>query len=193
VVLRAVFAAPRYRWRAAHDPLARLREALQQILDWMWGLHLVHPAAYWLLLAVLLTVSIALLVHIGYLLRQAVASRRTERATAGAEAVPPRDARWHLETARRLGAEGRFPDAIAHRWLALVLDLARRHAVTFHPSKTPMEIASEARLSAEALAELRALTTTLYAHLFGGAPCDAAAWLAFERGASDLSSHAAPA
>ena len=192
-MLRGVFAAPRYRWRAAHDPLARLRDALQRVLDWLWGVHLVHPVAYWLLLAALTAISVALLVHIGYMLRLAIASRGAEPRRAAGRAAPPQDTRWHLATARRLGAEGRFAEAIAHRYLALVLELAQRRTVTFHPSRTPMEIASDARLDAAALAELRALTAKLYAHLFGGEACDAAAWQAFERGASDLASHAAPA
>jgi hypothetical protein len=191
-VLRQVFAQPEFRWQETPNPFRWARETLGRVVDWLAALYHSHPGAYFVVMAVLLTVLVALLVHLGYVVWRAVGGPASART--GAHAVPPpRDAAWYQERARRLVAEGRYAEAIGHRYLALVLVLAQRRAVTFHPSKTPVEYAMEARLEPAARESLQALTGRLYAHLFGGEPCDDAAWSSFDRGAAEVAAHGAPA
>ena len=192
-MLRQVFAAREYQWRQTGDPLAWLRDRIADLLRWLVALHQAHPAAYLVLLAALLTIAIALLVHVGYVVSRALARAAPARPGAAPRASPARDASWHLAEARRLGAGGRFAEALGHRYLALVLLLAQRRALTFHASKTPLEYAAEARLDPDARAALAALTGRLYAHLFGGASCGTEEWSRFDRDAAALASRAAPA
>jgi Domain of unknown function (DUF4129) len=192
-VLRQVFAAPEFRWRESPNPLRWIGDALRAVIDWLGALSQSHPGAYVVVMLALLAVSVTLLVHVAWLAWQAVARGVPAGAAAVAPVPAPRDAAWYLERARQLGAAGRFADAVAHRYLALALQLAERRAVAFHPSKTPAELAAEARLEPAARTALQALTATLYGYRFGGEPCDAAAWARFDRGAADLASHAAPA
>jgi hypothetical protein len=64
-------------------------------------------------------------------------------------------------------------DALQHVFLALALVLDGRGIVRFHPSKTPGEYASEARLPPTERTRLRTLVRELYAGAFGGAPVGA--------------------
>jgi hypothetical protein len=191
-VLGQVFAQPEFRWSATPDPFRWVREAFARVLAWLSALYQAHPGAYFVVIFALLAVLVAVLVHLGYVVWQALSG---PASVGGApRAVPPaRDARWYQERARRLVAEGRYAEAIGHRYLALVLLLAQRRAVTFHPSKTPVEYAMEARLDPDARASLQQLTARLYAYLFGGEPCDDAAWASFDRGAAAVAAHGAPA
>ena len=191
-VLGQVFAQPQFRWRATPDPFRWARETLERFFDWLAALYQTHPGAYFVVIVALLAVLVALLVHLGYVVWQALSGPASVRAAA--RPIPPaRDARWYQERARRLVAEGRYAEAIGHRYLALVLLLAQRRAVTFHPSKTPVEYAMEARLDPDARASLQQLTARLYGYLFGGEPCDDAAWASFDRGAAAVAAHGAPA
>lgn len=191
-VLGQVFAQPEFRWREAPNPFQWAREALAGILDWLSALYQSHPGAYFVVIAALLTIVAGLLVHVGYVVWRALSGPTSFRA-AGRAVPPARDALWYQERSRRLVAEGRYAEAIGHRYLALVLLLAQRRAVTFHPSKTPVEYAMEARLDPDARASLQALTARLYGYLFGGEPCDDAAWASFDRGAAAVAAHGAPA
>src|SRR3989449_4753126 len=58
------------------------------------------------------------------------------------------DGRAHRLRAEELARAGRYAEALAHRFVALVLDLERRRALAFHPSKTPAEYVGEAPLDA---------------------------------------------
>jgi Na+-transporting methylmalonyl-CoA/oxaloacetate decarboxylase gamma subunit len=190
--LRHVFAAPEFQWRERPDPLRWITAELKSILDALAALYHSHPGAYFVVLAALVAIVVALLVHVGHTV--AAALRRAAAAPVPVPGTPaPRDAAWHEAAARRLGVEGRYAEALGHRYLALVLRLAGRRAVTFHPSKTPAEYAAEAKLGPDDRSALAALTAALYAHLFGGEPCDADAWARFDRGATDLASHGTPA
>ena len=192
-MLRQVFAAPEFRWRETPDPLAWVRESLRRVLGWLSALYHTHPGVYFVVLAALVVVAVAILVHLGHDLVEALRHGFTSPPRPAAAAPAAHDAAWHEAEARRLGAAGRFAEAIGHRYLALMLLLAGRRAVVFHPSKTPAEYAAEAKLAPGDRGALQALTATLYAHLFGGEPCDADAWARFDRGATALGSHGAPA
>ena len=74
-----------------------------------------------------------------------------------------------------------------------VLELDRRGALRFHPSKTPAEYLREAQLDAAGQSGLAELVWALYRHLFGGVPCAADDWVAFDHAAESLSFHVAPA
>jgi len=83
------------------------------------------------------------------------------------------DVRAHLTRAVDLAAAGRYTDALAHRFVALVLQLDARHVLRFRPSKTPAEYVGEAQVGAEDRAGLGALVSALYRHVFAAVPCDA--------------------
>lgn len=191
-VLRSVFAQREYQWTGTgtSNAWAWLMEQLQRVLEWLERLRLTFPIHYYIVLSVLTVLLVLILVHITW-----VVWRSLRPVTAvGAPAVmagPVRDAAWHLAEARRLGAAGRFAEALAHRFLAAVLDLDARRVVQFHPSKTPAEYAQEARLDDLGRAELTDLVASLYRHLFGGAPCDAAEWQRFDAQAAGIGLYAA--
>src|SRR6266566_541580 len=52
---------------------------------------------------------------------------------------------------------GRYVEALAHRFLAVVLELDRLKALRFHVSKTPAEYVGEARLTDAGRASLAGL------------------------------------
>jgi hypothetical protein len=192
VVLRAVFAAREYQWKGTgtSSTWAWLMERLQRGLEWLENLRLVFPIHYYALVGLLALVLIVILVHLTWVVRQSF----RPVLGVGAPAVmtgPLRDAAWHLAEALRLGAAGRFAEALAHRFLAAVLDLDARRVLQFHPSKTPAEYAREARLDDFGRSELASLVASLYRHLFGAAPCDAAEWQRFDARAAGIELHAA--
>jgi hypothetical protein len=66
-------------------------------------------------------------------------------------------------------------------FLALALELDRRSLLRFHPSKTPAELAAEARLGEDGRRRLGALVGSLYTHAFARVPigpAEYAAWRA---------------
>lgn len=159
-------------------------------LAWLEHLRLAFPIHYYILVSVLTVVLVILLVHMGWVVAQSL--RSVARIQSPATITGPvRDAAWHLAEARRLGAAGRFAEALAHRFVAAVLELDARRVVQFHPSKTPAEYAREARLDDVGRAELAGLVASLYRHLFGAEPCDAAEWRRFDSIAAGIGLHAA--
>lgn len=185
-VLRDVFAAPEYDWEARRSALAWMRELYLRLLGWFAGLEQTHPLTYYLLLAAMIVVLLAILAHFGYVLWRAFRPVALEIAGRRAPGPGPRDAAWYLAEARRLSEAGRYADALGHRFVALVLELERRQALNFHASKTPAEYASEVRLDGEGRGRFRSLVLTLYRHLFGGVPCTPAEWISFDREAAEL-------
>lgn len=165
-------------------------ERLQRALEWLENLRLAFPIHYYILLGVLVLVLIVVLVHVTWVVRRSFRPVRRVGAPA-ATTGPIRDAAWHLAEALRLGAAGRFAEALAHRFLAAVLDLDARRVLQFHPSKTPAEYAREARLDDFGRSELAGLVASLYRHLFGAAPLDAAEWQRFNARAAGIELHAA--
>src|SRR3989442_12155445 len=101
-------------------------------------------------------------------------TRPTARTPAGgAEGIGGRelaDARAHRARAEELARAGRYAEALAHRFVALVLELERRRALAFHPSKTPAEYVGEARLDAAGRGARPAPLGRPHTPLVGGAP-----------------------
>ena len=191
-VLHDVFAAPEYDWSVRVGVLEWLRARWDALLAWFRGLEGTHPTGYYALVVALTLLLVGVLAHFTYVFWRAF--RPVDAPTSGAAAsLPaPRDAAWHLRAAGQLAAQGRYTEALAQRFLALVLHLSRRHALVFGASKTPAEYAAEVRLVEAARGRFSALTGALYQHLFGGSPCTADDWARFDREARDLEdAHAA--
>ena len=195
--LREVFARPEYRWNERPDPWAWIVAVWDRLLDWLDGLQRGHPAGFKVLLALLTLVLVGLLAHMGYVVWRI--TRPTARTPAWGEgaggigAPELADGRAHRLRAEELARAGRYAEALAHRFVALVLDLERRRALAFHPSKTPAEYVGEARLDAAGRASLAELVARLYRHVFGGIPCDEGGYREFGAAADELGSHVAPA
>lgn len=146
-----------------------------------------HPVGFDIGLSLLVVGLVVLLVHLGYVMWRIV--RPTARTGQAKPAVAPgavADAAAHLAYAGDLARAGRYAEALAHRFLALVLELDRRKALRFHASKTPAEYVGEARLTDRGRATLAGLVAQLYRHLFGAVPCDAGEYETFGDTAQEL-------
>ncbi|OLC02282.1 MAG: hypothetical protein AUH78_09230 [Gemmatimonadetes bacterium 13_1_40CM_4_69_8] len=194
--LGEVFARPEYAWVPRFSLGDWLHEQALRLLDWIGRQHTAHPAAFKVVLGILVVVLAGLLIHMGYVVWRI--TRPTGRAPTGSEwpaGGGPRleDARAHRERADELARTGRYAEALAHRFVALILELERRQALTFHPSKTPAEYVREARLDESGRASLADLVARLYRHLFGAVPCDAAVYREFGVVAESVFRHVAAA
>jgi hypothetical protein len=142
---------------------------------------------YYAILIALGIVLLAILVHFAYVLSRAFTLvEPTAPAGRVGSVAARRDAAWHLAEAHGLSAAGRYPEALAHRFMALVLELEQGHALRFHAAKTPAEYAAEARLDEHGRRRLRTLVLILYRHLFAAVPCSVSDWIAFDRAAGEL-------
>ena len=191
-VLREVFAAREYQWSHRRPGLLdRVLERYSWLLGRFEALRHSHPAAYYALLGGMILVLLAVFAHFAYLIWRVLRFQPAEggAATRGAATVIQGPG-WHLAAARELAAQGRYVEALGHRFVALVLELDGRRALSFQPSKTPAEYAAEARLSEGARSALAGLVGSLYGHLFGGAPCGPDEWTRFDQLAAELGSHA---
>ena len=108
-----------------------------------------------------------------------VTVRPANQPVRGAAGLALLDSRSHRIRAEALAREGRYAEALAHRFAALICDLDEVKAVAIHPSKTPAEYAREARLDPAGRVTIAALVARLYAHLFGAAPIDEAGYRDF--------------
>lgn len=185
-VLRRVFEAPEYDWEAARHPLEWLTQLRDRIQAWLVELQGAHPVAFTILVIALTVVLIVILVHMGYLAWRALHPAPVPLAGATTASVETRDARWHLLQSRRLAEAGRYAEALAHRFVALLLQLDAGSILTFHPSKTPGEYLQEARLAESDRQIFSGLISALYRHLFGGVECDPACLTDFDRHATAL-------
>lgn len=185
-VVSDVLAAPAYDWHQGRSLTAWLRTVWRALLAWLERFAQDHPVGYVVFLLALTAVLIALLVHMGWVLHRAL--NPSQRAAHEAPRKEPiiRDAAWHLAEARRAADLGRFAEALAHRFHALVLELDRHRVVMAHPAKTPAEYAREARLPPERRVALEALVAMLYAHLYGGLPAGLSEWERFDGAAGSL-------
>lgn len=195
--LGEVFARPEYAWGTGEGrgPFDWLRELWFRLLDWIGTMQSAHPAGFKLLLAALIAILAGLVLHVGYVVWRI--TRPTTRSAAGAVqsggGLRLEDARAHRERADELARAGRYAEALAHRFVALLLELERRNALSFHPSKTPAEYVREARLDAAGVASLGDLVARLYGHLFGAVPVNEAVYREFGAAAETVSRHVAPA
>ncbi len=162
----------------------------ERALEWLAALRLESRLRYYILLGLLSLFLVAILVHLAWVVWRSLRPAGATPAPTAATGLV-RDAAWHLAEARRLSGAGRFGEALGHRFLAVVLDLDARRVVRFHPSKTPGEYATEARLDERGRSDLADLVASLYRHLFGGAPCDADAWQRFDARAAGVGLYAA--
>jgi uncharacterized iron-regulated membrane protein len=194
LAVQEVFAAREYDWRfrARSSMWSQVWSLFLRLLEWLDRLHDTHPVGYWALIGLLMLMLAVILGHFIYVLWRSL--RPSDLVTTPAAAAPPpRDARWHLAEARRLASAGLLTEALGHRYLAMVLELDRRGALRFHPSKTPAEYLREAQLDATGQRGFAELVWALYRHLFGGVPCAADDWVAFDHAAESLNVHVAPA
>ena len=183
--LHAVMSRREFQWTEASVILERLADLWRRLVAWLDFLSGLHPVAYWLVIAGLLMVLVVIGVHVVWTLSRAFRrpeTRRPESMPSG----PPRDARWYLAEATRLKDEGRLAEALAHRFIALLLELDRREVLRFHPSKTPREYVDEIEFEPERRNLFADLVVRLYRHVFGGLPCSEEELAAFERGAEEL-------
>ena len=178
---------------ARRQPLLWLRNLWYRAVDWLTGLAGDHPAAFTVLIAVLVIVLVALLVHVGYVLWRVLQSGDGRAGAAPAAVAVVLDARSHLARAEELARAGRYAEALGHRFLAVVLELERAGAVRFHGSKTPAEYVGEVRLDDAGRTTFAGLVASLYRHLFGAVPCDALEYQAFGATAQQVTRHVVPA
>jgi hypothetical protein len=195
-VLDEVFAQPEYAWAARRAPFDWFVDLWRRMLDWLDAMQAAHPAGFKALLAVLIVILAGMLLHVGFVVWRI--TRPTARILGSGGAVPasggpPKDARAHRERAVELARAGRYAEALAHEFVALVLELERLQAVTFHPSKTPAEYVAEARLDPSGRASLADLVARLYRHLFGAEPCAEREYREFAAAAALVFEHVAPA
>jgi hypothetical protein len=169
-VLDSVFAAPEYRWVERRNPLAFVARWLEGLQRWLVALRDAHPLGFRLLLAALVVVLVATLVHAGWILSHALRAEQASHAASGSPATR-KDRSWYRRESDRLAAEGRYAEAMQAEFLALVLALDGLQLLRFHPGKTPAEYAHDARLGAAARAEFRDLVRSLYGYAFARWPC----------------------
>lgn len=192
--LHDVFARSDYRWVDRRPALLWLLNLWHRLLDWLDRLADNHPTGFTLLLALLIVLLLLLLVHVGYVVWRIVRPAAGAGAGAAAGGAPlVLDAGAHLARAAELARQGRYAEALGHRFLAVVLELEQAGAARFHLSKTPAEYVGEARLDDEGRATFASLVGRLYRHLFGAVPCDEAAYLEFGRAAQQVTRHVLPA
>lgn len=182
-----VFARPEFDWVERQRVVSWILRQWHTLTSWLDQVADRHPVGYAIGLALVVIALLLLLAHIGYVIWRIV----RPGARTGTAALPTpggviMDAAAHLERAEEFVRAGRYAEALAHRFLAVVLELDRRKALRFHTSKTPAEYVGEARLTDTGRASLAGLVAQLYRHLFGAVPCDASAYETFRAAAQDL-------
>lgn len=187
-----VFARPEYRWASGRSLLEWLAQLVGRLFDALTHLQRGHPAAFRLLLVGLIAALVAVLAHMAYVVWRITRPTARTPAAAAAAARSPDHAGAHRARAEQLARSGRYAEALAHRFVAILLDLDQRRALDFRPSKTPAEYVGEARLDASGRASLANLVAQLYGHLFGGLPCDERAYREFAAQAELVFEHVAP-
>ena len=180
-VLDSVFAAPAYRWVERPSHLGFLARWFDALGRWLAAFRTSHPDGYLAFLALLVVILVAIFVHAGWIFVRTVRAR-TGGPESGARAAPaPATPEALRKEASRFAAEGRYVEAMQTDFLALALELDRRKLLRFHPSKTPAELAAEARVGGEERQRLGELVRSLYVHAFARIPCgpsEYAAWRA---------------
>jgi hypothetical protein len=188
-----VFHRPEYRWLPARRPLQWLSRWLHAFQAWLNDVDTTHPILFQVILWGSITLLVAILVHFGYIGWRIYRSTvRPPGPVAAAPGLQIEDAAAHMRRADELARAGHYTEALAHRFLAIVLELERARALRFHPSKTPAEYAGEARLDPAGQATLAGLVARLYRHCFGAVPCDADGYRTFGDDAQLVLRHVLP-
>jgi Domain of unknown function (DUF4129) len=185
-VVNDVFAAPEYDWSEVRDPFAWIRKWYYELVDWFAALHQEHPITYWILLAVMLVLLTAILLHFSYLIYRALRPQQAppEHATGRRRVV--RDAAWYLQEAHRLEDAGNLLGSLVMRFGSLVMELDRRNIVKFDPSKTPIEYVREATVPNEGRDLFRLIVAGVYRHAYGGEPVTRDGLREFDRMVGEL-------
>jgi hypothetical protein len=182
-----VFARPEFDWVERQRVTSWLARQWYNLVAWLDRLSEQYPIGYSIGLALVIVALVVVLVHIGWVIWRIVRpAARSGNGAAVAGAGIVLDAAEHLARAADLARAGRYVEALAHRFMALVLELDRRQALRFHASKTPAEYVGEARLTDAGRTSLAVLVAQLYRHLFGAVPCDAGEYEAFGAAAQAL-------
>lgn len=190
-VLDTVFAQPEYQW-ARPSPFAIFSKWWGALLEWLRGLEATQPWLYWFLFYLMLAILAGIVLH------AVIVMGRTLRASHRLSELGPlpvartRGAGWYRAEALRLAAERRYPEAMQHDFLGLVLELDGRQLLRYHPSKTPGEYSSEVKLGDGGRASFRALVLSLYRFAFARVPCstdDFTTWHQDARGDRYASAH----
>ena len=189
----SVFTRPEYQWIERRQPLRWLGQALVRFFDWINRFNDTHPVGSTLLAFAAGAVLVLILVHVGYTIWKIVRSPGSGASRPGQIGAPVYDAARHLALAEEHARAGRYTEALAHRFLAVILELDRATALRFHASKTPAEYLTEARLDPSGRQSFAALVGRLYGHLFGALPCGESDYREFGALAQELTRHVAPA
>jgi len=195
-VVGHVFSRTEFQWVERHRVLSWLIQQWNNFREWLNRLAEQHPVGYNIGLGLLSIVLVALVVHIGYVVWRIVRpGARTGMQAAASRPGNIVNAAWHLARAEELARAGHYAEALAHRFLAAVLELDRIGALRFHASKTPAEYVGEARLDETGRASLAQMVAQLYRHLFGAVPCDEREYQSFGIAAQELATrqHVLPA
>ena len=188
-----MFARPDYRWEPRRHTLQWLENAWNRFATWLDTFSDRHPVLAELLLWACIVALVVIVVHFAYVtwrIYRATVRPAGAGAVAGLPAVADPEA--HRRLAAALAREGHYTEAMAHRFVALVLDLERARALRYHPSKTPAEYVGEARLDQAGRATLAGLVARLYRHVFGAAPSDEREYFEFDAAAAGLEQHVVP-
>lgn len=190
--VREVFARPEYRWGKPGHLLQWLEYWWRKLLSAFASLDSGHPVLARVIFWIALVALLGVLVHFGLVAwRIYRATVRPPRAATTPTGMRLEDARAYRDRADAMARDGRFTDALAYRFIALLLELERSRALQFDPSKTPAEYIREARLDAEGRASFVVLVERLYRHVFGAEPCDAHTYYEFGAAAQGVTEHAA--
>lgn len=189
--LSEIYVRPEFDWETPPDLFGWLSQLIASVNSWLQALEVEHPVAYWLLVAGLAGLLLLILAHLSTTVVRVLRYKERPEAESALRVTAQRDVRWHLDRVAQLKLEGRYGEALAHRFVAVLLELERRKALEFHPSKTPAEYRSEVQLDPAGQSVFADLVTKLYRHLFGGAPCGPEDLEVFERAARAIGGHVA--
>ena len=188
-VLDEVFRGEQYQWDVRPSLWAWILDMWWDVMEWFVRLEATHPGAYYALVVGLVVLLIAILTHLVYLTALAFRRRSKDGTEPAARARHVRDAAWYLREAKRLEEAGQYSDSLACRFAALVCWLDRKKLIRAHPSKTPAEYVSEARLGPGGKEVFVRTVRWLYDHLFGGRRLDPRALAEFDRRAREVMAH----
>ena len=174
-----IFAREEYNWAEPAGPWEWIRRQFLALVAWFDHLESTNPTLFTALLAVMITILVVLVVHLGVVAFHA-ATARIELGDAAPLAPSPRVTPEALEQeAEAMARAGRYADAVGVIFHAMLVTLQSRDAVRYHPSKTPAEYVREARLHDSGVSALSDLVRRLYGHLFAGEQCSQVDWERF--------------